>query len=559
MRGSAGGVEREAAQAVERGEEARGSRLGVQDARLAVQHRLGRPPEPERDDRRPAGLRLQRHDAEILLTRHQHGLRGAVQVAQHLVVGSVEESDRLTGPLREAGALGPEPRDREGQPAGVRGVDGVVEALVRGERRHDEEAAPGRPGRRRRVELRVHGRKHDGSLASPQPGDAASHVLRIREKGVHARHGRAVPRAKRGPREARRRPGRRGAVAEVVVELVVQIPHGRVAVAEVEGARRLLRVLGDAVGGRDHEVEPREVPGLGRDEEEGEQLPVVRARRDELLEERRPDFRGLDLGGLRAGKVEEREDGRARKHPDQLQQHLLAAARARQPVVDEGDLHESALARRVVLRLGRGCFFFEWVTKNALIHLRGALRRAPPREFLRPRPSPLSSKSFSSLHLRAISSIAATIECDVVRIEEHRRVARGLAESGEVRARDGRARRLRLENRQSEALGEGRQDERAGAGERARARPHPARSRWPSRPRAASARARRPRGRATAMGFAARTRGHAREQPVEVLVRLVVAEKEKIREKIRRRFFERKNGRTRRGHPTRAAIPLFPF
>ena len=55
-----------------------------------------------------------------------------------------------------------------------------------------------------------------------------------------------------------------------------------------------------------------------------------------------------------------------------------------------------------------------------------------------------------------------------MRIEIHRRIARGLAQSGEVRAGHGRACRLRLEDRKAEAFREGRLNERYRADEKGR-------------------------------------------------------------------------------------------
>jgi hypothetical protein len=47
----------------------------------------------------------------------------------------------------------------------------------------------------------------------------------------------------------------------------------------------------------------------------------------------------LELGMHAAFDVQQREDRRVREEPRQLQQHLLAAAHAGQPVVDERDAH----------------------------------------------------------------------------------------------------------------------------------------------------------------------------------------------------------------------------
>src|ERR1017187_3036126 len=86
--------------------------------------------------------------------------------------------------------------------------------------------------------------------------------------------------------------------------------------------------------------------------------------------------------------MEEREDRRARKNPDQLQQHFLAAARARQPVVDEGDPHDTLLR-----------------TSSYTFAVRSAARRHE-NSFARSRPLFLSEFLFSSSPSSAFSAAA---------------------------------------------------------------------------------------------------------------------------------------------------------
>src|SRR5512143_1834563 len=235
-----------------------------------------------------------------------------------------------------------------------------------------------------------------------------------------------------------------------------------------------------------------------------------------------------------------------------------------------------------MVRRGSGCFFFEWVcvryalelsrggtrrralthpSKNLFVHVCGSLRRPPPSELRRPFPSPLSQQ-ISLLFIPEQGVQRCRDRRDVVRVEEHRRVARRLAEGGKVRACDGRARRLCLEDREPESFREGRLDESASAGDQG----GHLRIRYEADGLDAL-------GQRTSRLDAREDererwirRAHERpcpEQPIEVLVRLVVAEKEKIREirtRRRRRFFERRNWRKHLGQTTRGiVVPLFPF
>src|SRR5438105_8925967 len=82
-------------------------RRGYKYSRVAVDHGFERPASRERDDRTPAGLRLEGHDSEILLARHEHGGGATVFVAKLRVRQPAEERHIRSGTPFEKGALGP--------------------------------------------------------------------------------------------------------------------------------------------------------------------------------------------------------------------------------------------------------------------------------------------------------------------------------------------------------------------------------------------------------------------------------------------------------------------
>src|SRR5262245_29524330 len=102
-------------------------------AGYAVDHGLERAAARERDNRRAAGLRLDRRDAEILFAWEQHGGGSAVQVANLLIGEGSEQLDIRTGAGRQRGqrgAFGAMADDTKGSAREGARLDRHVYALV---------------------------------------------------------------------------------------------------------------------------------------------------------------------------------------------------------------------------------------------------------------------------------------------------------------------------------------------------------------------------------------------------------------------------------------------
>ncbi len=322
-----------------------GRRLVEDDPGAAVLDALGAAALAEDDRRAAAGERLERHDAGVLDAGHQHRATGAIELAQLEVADVSEELDLGRSLRAKPRGFRPAADDPQAAPAAAVGLEAQLEPLV-GRERGDDEVVLSRHVRSRREEAGVDRRRDHGRVAAVVAADAAGDVRAVRGEVVDA-HGalripRPQPRRDGTDREARQR--RHAAGAEVVVVAVPHVAHRRVAVAEVERARRRAHALGDAVRAREDEIEAREVERFGRARKERQVVPVARRHGGQVLHEGRADLARLELRGDRARDVEQREDRGLGIEPGEREQHLLAAAHARQPVVDEGDLQLVASA-----------------------------------------------------------------------------------------------------------------------------------------------------------------------------------------------------------------------
>jgi hypothetical protein len=98
------------------------------------------------------------------------------------------------------------------------------------------------------------------------------------------------------------------------------------------------------VRAREDEIEASEVERFGRARKKRQVVAVALRHRGQLLHEGRPDLPRFELRGHGPLEVEQREDRGLGIEAGEREQHLLAAAHARQPVVDEGDLQLVASA-----------------------------------------------------------------------------------------------------------------------------------------------------------------------------------------------------------------------
>ena len=100
----------------------------------------------ERDDRPAAGLRFERHDAEVFFAGQQHDRRAAVQRRESLRPTARPRNSHVAvrRRARARARSGPSPTIFSGTPRQAAGVDGEVDPLVGDQRRHDERESLGR-------------------------------------------------------------------------------------------------------------------------------------------------------------------------------------------------------------------------------------------------------------------------------------------------------------------------------------------------------------------------------------------------------------------------------
>ena len=239
----------------------KGGRRGLvdEDAGDAVEDRLDRAAAAQRDDRRPARLRFDRHDAEILLAGKEHGRRASILVVYGLVGQRAEKlhvGSRARGEIHQRAALGSVADDAKWHVGEMAGLDGHVDALIRNESRHNQQRVFASDRVIRDEKARIDGRIDDVGVTIIVPTDPAGNVLRDGDIVVDP--------AGRGGIPARQRVehGLQGPVfqgpdppfAEVRVELVPRIPHRRKAVTQVPRPACLDDGLRGTVAGADDEV-----------------------------------------------------------------------------------------------------------------------------------------------------------------------------------------------------------------------------------------------------------------------------------------------------------------
>ena len=193
---------------------------------------------------------------------------------------------------------------------------------------------------------RLHGRIDDGiDLPAPGPFDAPGDEAAVRDERAGPRSGAHVPAAK-PRRESVRRGAReraRPALAEVDLELVPDVPHRRVHVADVAHAGPGLCALGDGVAGGDDEVVGTQIEGLDGGRKERQVVAVAGAREGKALQEAGRDAMALDDRSAASRYVQQGEDVRVREDAAEDLEHALAAAQPGEPVVHQRDpLHGMA-------------------------------------------------------------------------------------------------------------------------------------------------------------------------------------------------------------------------
>ena len=181
----------------------------------------------------------------------------------------------------------------------------------------------------------VHRRVDDLRLPAPEPGDPARHVLAVGHQRVGIGRGPPVPRLERRPAHRRREPDRKtgAAGAEVGVELIPHVPHGRVHVGQVRDARRDMSALRDAVTGGDDQVEPAEVEEAERGGHQREQRPVAVGDPRHPLQRRGVDRPRLHVRTHAPRHVEQGEDLRVGEEADQLRELKTPGPRCRTAAV----------------------------------------------------------------------------------------------------------------------------------------------------------------------------------------------------------------------------------
>ena len=183
-------------------------RVAEQHAGLAVDHRLERAAAAERDHRPAAGLRLDRHDAEVLFAGQDGRRSRAIQVA-HLFVGApAEELEPSPASALEARALGPvaDDRQRRRRPGARPSSRGRRACRARGPTPPETRAVagPARPARACRTSVSTGGYTRVDSTIIVQR-DPPRNILRDSEIAVYAACRGAVPPGQRGQHRPQQR------------------------------------------------------------------------------------------------------------------------------------------------------------------------------------------------------------------------------------------------------------------------------------------------------------------------------------------------------------------
>ena len=193
-------VERDVLRARDAGGKRFGSRFGDEHARHVVDDRVERASTAKRDDRPSAGLRFDRHDAEVLLAGQQDRRRSSIEVANRFIGKAAEQLNvGAGGELRQRVALRSVSDDAERHARKAAGLDGDVDAFVGNQGRHNQQEVFGNDGliAGRAIEIRIDRRIDDNSVTIIVPPDPAGNVLRDGHIAVHPPCGGRVPAGER--------------------------------------------------------------------------------------------------------------------------------------------------------------------------------------------------------------------------------------------------------------------------------------------------------------------------------------------------------------------------
>ncbi len=142
--------------------------------------------------------------------------------------------------------------------------------------------------------------------------------------------------------------GGHGALADpaggraILVIMIPEIAHRRVAIADVRRVRRRQHAFGGPGLAADHEVVAVQIELLEREGHEREVGLVVAIGAGQLLDEGGAYIGGADRRRNRLGHIDMREDIGLREQPQQLLQHALPAPHRHQPVMDDRHARRTA-------------------------------------------------------------------------------------------------------------------------------------------------------------------------------------------------------------------------
>ena len=305
----------------------------------ALDHGLGGPPAAEGQDRAPARHGLDGHDPEILLAGEDQGEALGIELAQPREGLRPEHGD---GGARDPPDLVEHLAAAEHDEAaahGVEGPHGEVRPLVGHElARHQPGAVPAAL----RIDVEVvdrHGRRDHLRLAPVVAGDALGDGARIRHEMVDPLGRERVPGTDVVGGGQHQRALQQAGRAAVLVEHVPDVAHGRVAVADVDGAGRRDHALGRPGFAADDQVVAAQVELLQRHRHQRQVVLVELRREGQPADEALDHPPAADQRAHRLGLVDVDEEVGLRIHPEQGFHDLLPAAHADEPVMDDGDAH----------------------------------------------------------------------------------------------------------------------------------------------------------------------------------------------------------------------------
>ena len=225
--------------------------------------------------------------------------RGTIRIAQRSVRQRAEELDARAGGRPQPGFIRARADDLQPRARFRRRSNRHVDPLVRHESRDDEE----RPVRRARPvdreKLRIDRRMDDRRRTIIVPRDPPRNVRGVRDEAIDAGGGLSIP-AREPPRHAPRRRARQPAEpfgSEIRLELIPDVPHWRVTVADVPRAAGRHDGLDRAMARREDEVHVVEIEELDSGGIEREIVTIPAAGIRKALHEGRADRTSLDERG----------------------------------------------------------------------------------------------------------------------------------------------------------------------------------------------------------------------------------------------------------------------